>query len=180
MFLVKTIIDLYIMALLLRIWMQWVHCDFYNSFTQFIIKITQPIIWPLRQIIPSTEAIDSTSVLLALFLSIIKFPILTLIEINTITLEPVYLLIGLLVFLKSVGKLVFWIIIIRSLLSWMSQGHSPIDLVLYQLSEPLMSHIRRLLPSTGGIDFSSTIVTIIIYSMNYLGMDLFPDVWYRI
>lgn len=51
-FLLSTVIELYTMALLLRVWMQWSRCDFYNPFSQFIVKITQPIIGPLRRIIP--------------------------------------------------------------------------------------------------------------------------------
>ena len=39
-FLVKTVIDLYVMVLLLRIWMQWTRTDFYNPFSQFVVKIT--------------------------------------------------------------------------------------------------------------------------------------------
>ena len=42
-FLLSTVIELYTMVLLLRIWMQWAHCDFYNPFSQFVVKVTQPI-----------------------------------------------------------------------------------------------------------------------------------------
>ena len=52
-FLVKTVVDLYVMVLLLRIWMQWTRADFYNPFAQFVVKITQPMVGPLRRIIPS-------------------------------------------------------------------------------------------------------------------------------
>lgn len=179
-FLVKTVIDLYIMVLLLRIWMQWARCDFYNPFSQFIVKITQPIIGPLRRIIPSVGPLDSASLLLAFILAMIKFPLLTLIELRVMIVDPIYLLVGLLALLKAAGQLVFWVIIIRSLLSWVSQGRSPMDLVLYQLSEPLMSPIRRFLPAMGGIDFSAMIVILILYALNYLGMDLFPGIWYRL
>ena len=51
-FLLSTVIELYTMVLLLRIWMQWAHCDFYNPFSQFVVKVTQPIIGPLRRVIP--------------------------------------------------------------------------------------------------------------------------------
>ena len=57
-FLLSTVIELYTMALLLRVWMQWSRCDFYNPFSQFIVKITQPIIGPLRRIIPPMGPID--------------------------------------------------------------------------------------------------------------------------
>lgn len=51
-FLLSTVIELYTMVLLLRVWMQWARCDFYNPFSQFVVKVTQPIIGPLRRIIP--------------------------------------------------------------------------------------------------------------------------------
>ncbi len=50
-FLLSTVIELYTMALLLRVWMQWALCDFYNPFSQFVVKITQPVVGPLRRII---------------------------------------------------------------------------------------------------------------------------------
>ncbi|OZI14591.1 hypothetical protein CE195_07720 [Sodalis-like symbiont of Philaenus spumarius] len=179
-FLVKTLIDLYIMVLLLRIWMQWTRCDFYNPFSQFIVQITQPVIGPLRRVIPALGPLDTASLLLAFILAMIKFPLLTLIEMHVLILDPIYLLVGLLGLLKAASELVFWVVIIRSLLSWVSQERSPMDVVLYQLSEPLMYPIRRILPAMGGIDFSAMIVILILYVLNYLGMDFFPGIWYRL
>ncbi|OIV46164.1 hypothetical protein BK025_13755 [Sodalis sp. TME1] len=176
-FLFKTLIDLYIMVLLLRIWMQWTRCDFYNPFSQLIVKITQPVIGPLRRVIPALGSLDSASLLLALILAMIKFPLLMLIEVHVLILDPIFLLVGLLALLKAAGELVFWVVIIRSLLSWVSQGRSPMDVVLYQLSEPLMYPIRRILPAMGGIDFSAMVVILILYALNYLGMNLFPGIW---
>ncbi|MGL9722617.1 YggT family protein [Sodalis sp. (in: enterobacteria)] len=173
----KTLIDLYIMVLLLRIWMQWTRCDFYNPFSQLIVKITQPVIGPLRRVIPALGPLDSASLLLALILAMIRFPLLMLIEVHVLILDPIFLLIGLLALLKAAGELVFWVVIIRSLLSWVSQGRSPMDVVLYQLTEPLMYPIRRFLPAMGGIDFSAMVVILILYALNYLGMSLFPGIW---
>ncbi|WP_310608124.1 YggT family protein [Buttiauxella brennerae] len=177
-FLVKTLIELYVMVLLIRIWMQWSRCDFYNPFAQFIVKITQPIVGPLRRIIPSIGPIDTASLLVAFILTTMKYPILLLIQVGALSLDPMNLLVGLLSLLKSAGTLVFWVIIIRSLMSWISQGRSPIEYVLMQLTEPMMAPIRRVLPAMGGIDFSAMIVILILYALNYLGMDLFPGLWY--
>ncbi|RJT23129.1 YggT family protein [Buttiauxella izardii] len=177
-FLVKTLIELYVMVLLIRIWMQWSRCDFYNPFAQFIVKITQPIVGPLRRIIPSIGPIDTSSLLVAFILTTLKYPILLLIQIGALSLDPMNLLVGLLSLLKSAGTLVFWVIIIRSLMSWISQGRSPIEYVLMQLTEPMMAPIRRVIPAMGGIDFSAMVVILILYALNYLGMDLFPGLWY--
>ncbi|MFP2516020.1 YggT family protein [Buttiauxella agrestis] len=177
-FLVKTLIELYVMVLLIRIWMQWSRCDFYNPFAQFIVKITQPIVGPLRRIIPSIGPIDTSSLLVAFILTTMKYPILLLIQVGALSLDPMNLLVGLLSLLKSAGTLVFWVIIIRSLMSWISQGRSPIEYVLMQLTEPMMAPIRRVIPAMGGIDFSAMVVILILYALNYLGMDLFPGLWY--
>ena len=177
-FLVKTVIDLYVMVLLLRIWMQWTHIDFYNPFSQFVVKITQPVVAPLRCIIPSLGPIDSASLLLAFLLMTIKYPLLLLIQSGAISLNPYNLLFGLISLVKSVGYLIFWVMIIRALMSWISQGHSPIDYVMYQLTEPLMAPIRRIIPAMGGIDFSAMVVILILYLLNYLGIDLFGELWF--
>ncbi len=179
-FLVKTLIDLYVMVLLLRIWMQWSRCDFYNPFSQFIVKITQPVIGPLRRIIPSMGPIDSASLLLAFVLTTLKYPLLLLIQTGSLSLDPIIPLIGLLSLLKAAGTLVFWMVIIRAIMSWVSQGRSPFDYVLMQMTEPLMAPIRRILPAMGGIDFSGMGVILVLYLLNYLGMDLFPGLWYAL
>lgn len=179
-FLAKTIIELYVMVLLLRIWMQWSRCDFYNPLSQFIVKITQPIIGPLRRITPSIGPVDTASLLVAFILTTLKFPLLLLIQAGVLAIGPVNLLVGLLSLLKSAGSLVFWVIIVRSIMSWVSQGRSPMEFVLMQLTEPLMAPIRRFIPAMGGIDFSAMGVIIILYLLNYLGMDLFPGLWYQL
>ncbi len=176
-FLVKTLIDLYVMVLLLRIWMQWARSDFYNPFAQFVVKITQPVIGPLRRIIPPLGPIDSASLLLAFVLTTIKFPLLLLIQGGGLSINLMNLLFGLISLVKAAGYLVFWLIIIRSLMSWVSQGRGAMDYVLMQLTEPLMSPIRRIIPAMGGIDFSAMVVVLILYMLNYLGMDLLGELW---
>ncbi|AJJ63046.1 YggT family protein [Yersinia aldovae] len=177
-FLAKTVIDLYVMVLLLRIWMQWVHSDFYNPFSQFVVKITQPIIGPLRRIIPSMGPIDSASLLLAFLLMTIKYPLLVLIQSSSMSLSLYNLLFGVISLVKAAGYLIFWVMIIRALMSWISQGRGPMDYLLLQLTEPLMAPIRRILPAMGGIDFSAMVVILILYLINYLGMDLLGELWF--
>lgn len=69
-FIVPTIIQLYIIILLLRVWMQWVRADFYNPFSQFVVKVTQPIVGPLRRLIPAVGAIDTATLLVAYILTV--------------------------------------------------------------------------------------------------------------
>lgn len=57
-----------------------------------------------------------------------------------------------------------WIIIGRAVISWVSADpHNPIVRFLYEVTEPLLGRIRRLLPiSMGGLDFSPIIVIVLI------------------
>lgn len=171
-FLIVTVLDLYVSVLLLRVWMQWARADFYNPFSQFVVKITQPIVGPLRRVIPSIGPIDTASLLVAYILILLKY-VVGLWLINQVLLFfPVYLPLSLLELLTAAGKLVFWVIIIRALMSWISQGRNPVDQLLIQLTEPLLSPIRRLLPSMGGIDLSPMVLILILYALNYLKADV--------
>lgn len=179
-FLVKTIIDLYAMILLLRVWMQWARADFYNPLAQFVVRLTQPVVRPLRRIVPALGPIDTASLLLAFVLMTVKYPLLLLIQSGGITFTLYNLLFGLISLLKTAGYLVFWAVIIRAILSWVSLGRggpSPLDYVLHQLTEPLMAPIRRIIPAMGGLDFSAMVVILILYLLNYLGMDWFGQLW---
>ncbi|HBV39067.1 MAG TPA: hypothetical protein DEF05_05105, partial [Erwinia sp.] len=149
-------------------------CDFYNPFSQFIVKITQPVIRPMRRVIPSIGPLDTASLLLAWVLSVLLFTVMFTLQSSVFIFDPVFLYFGLVSLVKAAGVLVFWVIIIRSLMSWISQGRNPVDYVLIQLTEPLMAPVRRLIPAMGGIDFSAMAVILILYMLNYLGMDFVP------
>ena len=139
-FLLSTVLELYTMALLLRVWMQWARCDFYNPFSQFVVKITQPIVGPLRRIIPAMGPIDSSSLLVAFILSVIKAIVLFMV----ITFQPIIWIAAVLILIKTVGLL----IPIRNLLPSMGGiDFSPMILVL--LLYVVNMGIAELLQSTG-------------------------------
>lgn len=180
-FLLSTVIELYTMVLLLHVWMQWARCDFYNPFSQFVVKVTQPIIGPLRRIIPPMGPIDSASLLVAFILSFIKAIVLF----KVVTFLPIIWIAALLIVLKTIGLLIFWVLLVMAIMSWVSQGRSPIEFVLMQLADPLLRPIRRILPGMGGIDFSPMILVLLLYVINMgigellqaTGNMLLPGLW---
>ncbi|WOT04273.1 YggT family protein [Shewanella youngdeokensis] len=166
-FLVSTVFDLYLMVVILRIWLQLARADFYNPFSQFIVKATHPIVGPLRRILPSLGNFDSASFLLAISIVIIKFVLLSLMAGAPIHV-PSILLVSLVSVFKEAGVLLFWMLILRAILSWVSQGHNPIEMVMTQLTEPLLAPIRRMLPQMGGLDLSLLVMMIILNFLNIL------------
>jgi YggT family protein len=149
------------MVLLLRVWMQWARCDFYNPFSQFVVKITQPIVGPLRRIIPAMGPIDSASLLVALLLCVVKVFLFMY-----VSFQAIHLLAAVLILMKTIGSLIFWVLLLMAIMSWVSQGRSPVEYVLMQLAEPLLRPIRNLLPSMGGIDFSPMMLVLLLYVIN--------------
>ena len=180
-FLLSTVIELYTMVLLLRVWMQWARVDFYNPFSQFIVKITQPVVGPLRRIIPAMGPLDSASVLLALVLCVLKAIVLFMV----VTFQPIIWIAAVLILLKTIGQLICGVLLMMAIMSWVSQGRSPVEFVLMQLADPLLRPIRRLLPSMGGIDFSPMILVLLLYVINMgiaellqgTGNMLLPGLW---
>ncbi len=180
-YLVNTAFDLYIMVVLLRLWLQWSRADFYNPFSQFIVKATQPILAPMRKTIPSIGQLDLATLLLAYILVLVKFVLLQAIFTDGGMLFSIeYLWISALALLKSAGSLVFWVLIIRAILSWVSQGRSPMEYVMNQLTEPLCAPIRRILPDMGGLDLSILVLFIGLQFANYLLGYVFGMVWYSL
>ncbi|MEG0280033.1 MAG: YggT family protein [Morganella sp. (in: enterobacteria)] len=171
-FIVTTFLHVYATILLLRVWMQWVRADFYNPFAQFVVKATQPVVRPLRRILPSVGPIDTASVVVAYIAVLLKTLFPWLLMGMQGQLGALMLLLALFNLIYLAGMTVFWVILGRALLSWFSQGRNPVDYVLMQLTEPLMAPFRRIIPPMGGIDFSAMIVIFILYALNYLYSDI--------
>ncbi len=170
-FLVNTLFDLYIMVVLLRVWLQVARADFYNPFSQFIIKATQPVVAPLRRIIPSFAGWDMATIIFAFIVASLKIVVLSLIM--GASLNPIVILISsLIILLTAVFKLLFWVLILRAILSWISRGHNPIEAVMIQLTEPLLSPVRRFIPPMGGLDLSMIVVLIGLQFLEMLVNDL--------
>ncbi|MGF1697349.1 YggT family protein [Vibrio kyushuensis] len=180
-FLISTLFDLYIMVVMLRIWLQASRADFYNPFSQFIVKATQPVVAPLRRVIPSIGSIDLATILFAYVLCVLKFVALVMINSSgSFAFSPDFLFLGLLSLLKAAGGLLFWVLLIRAILSWVSQGRSPIEFVFHQLTEPMLAPIRRILPAMGGFDLSVLVLFIGLQFANFLMGDLIGPIWHQL
>lgn len=172
MFLVDILFGLYLMVVLLRLWLQLAQADFYNPFSQFIVKATHPLVGPMRRLIPSIGRLDTATLILALLVAGLKIFLLNLIA-GMVYTNPLGLLIGAsLEVLRESFKIVMWVLVIRAILSWVSQGQNPMEYVLHQLTEPFLAPIRRIIPPMGGLDLSVMIAIIGLLFLQKLMGDL--------
>jgi len=170
-FLIDTVFDLYIMVILLRVWLQLARADFYNPFSQFIVKATQPVVRPLRRFIPAIGPLDTASVVFAIAVAALKVVIIATLA-NQGFNAFIVSISALIMVISSAFKMLTWVLIIRAILSWISQGQNPIEAVMIQLTEPLLRPIRNRLPSMGGLDLSMVVVILGIQFLEILFRDL--------
>ncbi|MEO2268298.1 YggT family protein [Pseudoalteromonas pernae] len=170
-FLVGIVFDLFLMVVLLRFWLQAVRADFYNPLSQFVVKATSFAVNPLRKVIPGLGGLDLASLVLAFIVAFAKVATLLLLFSNAFSVQAV-LISGVFTLVKEALQLLFWVLIIRAILSWVSQGYNPVEAIFHQLTEPMLRPIRKIIPPIGGLDLSILVLIIGLQFLQFLLMDL--------
>ena len=153
-YLIGTLLDLYITAVMLRLLLQWVRADFYNPVCQFLVKLTNPALVPLRRVIPAFGRLDTAAVLLMLVLEMSNVWIVSRIGSTPLPAAAIALF-SIMKLLATLLMTYFFLIIAAVILSWVGGGlRHPVVPLVFQLTEPVMRPIRRVIPPIAGIDLS--------------------------
>jgi YggT family protein len=161
-YLVGTLIDLYVAAVLLRLLLQWVRADFYNPLCQFLVKVTNPVLVPLRRVIPSIGRLDTASVVLMLALEIFGIWLISRIGSSAINIQQIVAF-SAIKLMMTLLMTYFFLIIVSVILSWIGQRtHHPVIPLVYQLTEPVLRPIRKFIPPIAGLDLSPLFALIAI------------------
>jgi len=154
-FIVETLLSLALFVVLARLLLQWARADFRNPIAQAIVRLTNPLILPLRRILPPVGKIDTASVVAVVLVAIIKVGILFALRgfgtpgielwLQAIAIELV----------QALLRTYFYAILLYALLSLIAPGgYSPLQSVLASVCEPVLRPFRRLIPAIAGIDLS--------------------------
>jgi len=161
-YLVGTLLDLYITAVLLRLILQWVRADFYNPVCQFLVKVTNPIIVPLRRVIPSIRNLDTASVVLILALEFFSVWIASRISSSPLNFQQIVVF-SIMKLAATLLMTYFFLIIASVILSWVgARMRHPVVPLVYQLTEPVLRPFRKIIPPIAGIDLSPLFALIAI------------------
>ena len=155
-YILQTLGSLYLLIVLLRFILQLVRADFYNPLSQFVVRATQPLVRPLRRLIPGLAGLDLASLILAIVVQLLLMALtLLLMGLFEAALLPQLLVWALIGVTSLLIKLFFYALIASVILSWVApHSHNPGAQLVGQICEPLLAPIRRLLPSLGGLDLS--------------------------
>ncbi|MDG4553537.1 MAG: YggT family protein [Candidatus Competibacter sp.] len=175
-FLIQTVFGFYILAVVLRFLLQCVRADFYNPLVQFLVRITNPPLLPLRRFVPGYRGLDLASVVLAFALQLIEVALVAALFGQSPGVGGL-LLIALMELLKLLINVYLWGVIIQAVLSWVNPDpYHPAARVLAQLTAPLLRPARRWIPPVSGVDLSPVLVVVALIFVSLLLQD-FLGMW---
>ncbi|MCF5648505.1 YggT family protein [Pseudomonas syringae] len=182
-YVLQTLGSLYLLIVLLRFVLQLVRANFYNPLCQFIVRATQPLLKPLRRIIPSLLGLDMSSLVLAIIVQMILMALTLLLMFGT-TGDPLHLLLWSIISVTALFlKIFFFALIISVILSWVAPGsHNPGAELVNQICEPALAPFRKIVPNLGGLDISPILAFLVLKLLDMLvinnlaAMSGMPDV----
>ncbi len=161
-FIIKTIAQLYLLVLLLRFWLPLLRADFRNPLAQGILRITSPLVVPLRRLLPSIGRIDTATIVVAFAIQYLTFLVVLAMAGHVVATIPV-----LITTLIELGILTlnmfFFVILIKIILSWVAPNtHNYATALLGTMAEPILRPFRRVIPPMGAFDVSPIFAIIML------------------
>lgn len=164
-FLIQTLGNLFVIAVLLRFMMQLFRVPFRNPFAQFIVAITDFAVKPLRRVVPGLFGLDLACLVLALAVEFVV--VITAYWLNDFPFAlaggrvwPVMLGLAAVRLLSLAVYLVIGLTLVRAILSWVNSD-TPLMPVVYELSEPFLRPLRRVVPMVANIDLTPLVLFIL-------------------
>lgn len=172
-FLIDTLFSIYIAIMLLRFILQQVGADFYNPVSQFVVKMTHPLVKTARRVVPSYKRIDLATLILVFLLIVLKLVVLLAIagaqyDIQALAIRAVHDLVELTFDVFIVA------LFIQAILSWVNPDpYNPVNSLLQAVTFPVLRPIKNVIPPISGIDLSVLVAIIGLMFFKRLVLSLF-------
>jgi YggT family protein len=154
-FILGTLVSLAMLAVLLRLILQWARADFRNPLARALLQLTNPLVVPLRRVLPAVGRIDTASVLLVLLLAMLRVSIGWLLPGLGLPPPLLWLRMALYELLSTLLWTYFLAIFFYALIAMIApEVYSPAQSLLRSVCEPVLRPIRRMIPPLGGLDLS--------------------------
>lgn len=164
--LIQLLFHLYALLVMIRFILQATRADFYNPISQGVVRLTDPVLRPLRRIVPGFGGLDVAALVLCyvvVLTGIVLGAGLAGAGVNptVAVLEAAFRMLSL------VLDIYFWAFIIMVVVSWVAPGtYNPAVTLIHQMTEPVLAPIRQVIPPMGGLDFSVMVALFVIYALN--------------
>ncbi len=168
-FLVDAVVSFFCTLFLLRFMMQAMRVSFAGQIGDFVVKLTNWAVKPLRRIIPGLGGFDWASLFAALAIQLLLSALLVGISGQVISADAgtIALMAGWFA-IRTLLRLAVYILIgaliLQAVLSWINP-YSPLAAPAHQLTRPLLDPIRRIVPAISGIDLSPLVAILLLQAV---------------
>jgi len=154
-YIIETLLTLCLVAVLLRLLLQWSRADFRNPLARSIVHLTNPVIVPLRRLLPAIGRLDTASCVALIVAALLQVSVSWLLS----GLGPPPGLLWLRLAVVEILRITLWTyffaIVLYAMLSLIAPGtYSPAQGLLVSLCDPVLRPFRRLIPPLGSLDLS--------------------------
>lgn len=169
LYMLDALLQLVVWAFLVRLLMQLVRADFRNPFAGAIVAVTNPVILPLRKLLPPIGRVDSASLVAVIGVQLAAQALILFAATGAAAPFPLLLRAGLIALAINTSYVLTGAIIISVILSWVSQGgYHPLASVFNSLSRPVLRPFQKLIPPLGGLDLSPVFALILLQALRIL------------
>lgn len=164
-FLLQTLGNLFVIAVLLRFMMQLFRVPFRNPFAQFIVAITDFAVKPLRRVVPGLLGLDWACLVVAWLVELLVvtagywldgFPF----ALAGSQVWPVMMGLAAVRLLSLAVYMIIGLTLVRAVLSWVNTN-TPLMPVIYELTEPFLRPLRRIVPMVSNVDLTPLVLFIL-------------------
>jgi YggT family protein len=168
-FLLDAVVSFFCTLFLLRFMMQAMRVSFAGQIGDFVVKLTNWAVKPLRRVIPGVGGFDWASLLAALAAQLLLTILLLGLAGPALNADPGSIAVMALWFaLRALLRLAVYILIgaliLQAVLSWINP-YSPLAAPAYQLTRPILDPLRRIIPSISGIDLSPLVAILLLQAL---------------
>jgi YggT family protein len=162
-YLVSFVLQIAAFIFVARFLLQACRVDFYNPVSQGLVKVTDPVLRPMRMVLPGYRNLDTAALAAAVLAQMVLIMSLGALQGAYVGTVGTIIAAGVLQVLMLIIRIFWWSILIVIIAGWIAPGSNhPALLLLHQITEPLLAPARRLLPSMGGLDFSPILVFLLL------------------
>ena len=162
-FVLDALFSLFILAALVRFWMQAFRAPSRNPIAYFTMALTDWAVKPLRRVIPGLAKLDWSSLVVAWAFEFLLQFLLLLLAGGSLLENPAVLSVLLFMSFVKLIRLSIYVfmgaLIIGAVLSWVNPHH-PVAPFFNALTNPFTKPVKRVIPPIGGVDISPVFVLI--------------------
>jgi YggT family protein len=168
-YVLDALLSLVVWAFLLRLMMQLVRANFRNPFGHAIVALTNPIVLPLRKILPPIGRLDTASLVAVVGVQVAAQAIVLLAAKGVAPPLQSLALASLTALVVNATYVLTFAIFVSVVLSWVAPGsYNPVAAVFESLSRPVLRPFQRLIPPLGGLDLSPIFALILLQALRIL------------